>query len=55
MIQSSDYEWLLRDGRPIGDWSARCRIVRLDAGMKLFFKDDGRLIVPMDMMARWYL
>jgi hypothetical protein len=63
MIQPSDYEWLLRDafhGRPLVTGaldaaSGKPKAVRFDACKKLFVEDDGRLIVPMDMMARWYL
>jgi hypothetical protein len=63
MIQLSDYEWLLRDayhGRPLVTGaldvaSGKPKAVRFDAAKKLFLEDDGRLIVPMDMMARWYL
>jgi hypothetical protein len=63
MIQPSDYEWLLRDafhGRPLvtGALDAvtgKPKPVWFDANKKLFLEDDGRLIVPMDMMARWYL
>jgi hypothetical protein len=62
MIQPSDYEWLLRDafhGRPLvtgaKDASGKPKPVRFDTNKKLFLEDDGRLIVPMDMMSRWYL
>jgi hypothetical protein len=62
MIQPSDYEWLLRDvfhGRSLVTGakhaSGKPKPVRFDASKKLFLEDDGRLIVPMDMMARWYL
>jgi hypothetical protein len=63
MIQPSDYEWLLRDafhGRPLVTGaqdaaSGKPKAVRFDAAKKLFLEDDGRLIVPMDMMSRWYL
>jgi hypothetical protein len=62
MIQPSDYEWLLRDvfhGRPLvtgaqDATSGKPKPVRFDIDKKLFLEDDGRLIVPMDMMARWY-
>jgi hypothetical protein len=63
MIQPSDYEWLLRDvfhGRLLvtgaqDATSGKPKPVRFDIDKKLFLEDDGRLIVPMDMMARWYL
>jgi hypothetical protein len=35
--------------------SGKPKAVRFDTDQKLFLEDDGRLIVPMDMMARWYL
>jgi hypothetical protein len=61
MIQPSDYEWLLRDaflGRSLvtgaKDATGKPKPVRFDASKKLFLEDDGRLIVPMDMMACWY-
>jgi hypothetical protein len=63
MIQPSDYDWLLRDafhGRSlvtgaVDTASGKPKAVRSDANKKLFLEDDGRLIVPMDMMAHWYL
>jgi hypothetical protein len=62
MMQPSDYEWLLRDafhGRSLVTGaklaSGKPKPVRFDTSKKLFLEDDGRLIVPMDMMARWYL
>jgi hypothetical protein len=63
MIQPSDYEWLLRDafhGRPlvtgaVDAATGKPKPVQFYAKKKLFLEDDGRLIVPMDMMARWYL